>query len=250
MQLTTVIAKMGRNDARIIQRDAFLITLFAYGLVMIAVLRFAIPAIARALADAQLAFDLTPYYPLLVSGLVLHQIAGVLAGTIAGFLLIDERDHNTITALMVTPVPMQTYLLYKMLLPAIFGGLISLIGILMLGNLTTHLNIWHLLPLALINGLFSAMIALVLAGFSSNKVEGFATVKIIGSLMLVIFGAWFIPAPWEYLIAIYPPYWTMKAFWIIEAGGNGWPFMAGAVVTHLIALALLTRYFITTIYEG
>jgi fluoroquinolone transport system permease protein len=251
MQMTDVINKMGRNDARIITRDSFLITLFFYGLVIIVILRLALPWLSDTLAAGERTFDLTTYYPLLVSAMILHQVAAVLGGTIMGFLLIDERDNDTLTALMVTPVPMRMYLLYKVLLPMGMGTVLSFVGILLLNNVTLNITVWQLIPISLVNGLFAAGIALMLATFSANKVEGFATVKIVGSLLLIIVGAWFLPSNWSFLMGFYPPFWTMKAYWSIEAGGNlWWLYLAISLVTHLGAIGLLIRRFSSTVYKG
>lgn len=250
MQMTEVIRKVGRNDARIIGRDSFLLTLMGYAVGMLIIMRLVLPPIATALLE-NAAFDLVPYYPLLVSALVLHQVAAVLAGTIMGFLLIDERDHKTITALLVTPVPPHKYVLYRVMIPMVVGFMLSVAGLLLLGNVVT-VAWWQVMLLSAINALFAALISLFLATFSGNKVEGFATIKIVGSLLLIIMGAWFIPEPWQFIAGIYPPYWTMKALWSIEAGANitTWlTYLALASVTHLMALAYLVRRFTIAIYN-
>ncbi|MEL6271373.1 MAG: hypothetical protein AAFR22_16315, partial [Chloroflexota bacterium] len=134
MQFTQVVAKVGRNDARIIGRDTFLIMLFGYALFAIILIRFAVPPLANTLMK-EMDFDLSVYYPLIVSGLVLHQVAAVLSGTVMGFILIDERDTGTLTAMLVTPVPPGKYILYRVMIPTVIGFVFSVLGLALLGNL-------------------------------------------------------------------------------------------------------------------
>src|SRR5918994_2935225 len=118
------IRSLGAIDARNVARDSMLrwIAVFtpAFGLLF----RFAIPPIADTL-NRQFAFDLVVYYPLLMSFLPL--VAAGLTGTVVGFLLLDQRDDQTLTALLVTPLSLGDYLRYRlsglMLLSAMFGAL-------------------------------------------------------------------------------------------------------------------------------
>ena len=48
------------------------------------------------------------FLPLMVAGMV---------GTVVGFLLLDQRDDQTMTALLVTPLSLGDYLRYRMTLP-------------------------------------------------------------------------------------------------------------------------------------
>ena len=92
-----------------------------------------------------LGFDLSQYYLLIVSFfglLVIPQLVGLLVGT----LLLDEKDQDTLTALMVTPMPVRTYAIYRALTPA----LISVLGILLVVPFINVLvlPVEKLLPLA------------------------------------------------------------------------------------------------------
>lgn len=249
MQITSVIAKMGRNDAKIITRDSFLIVLFAYGVATFIAMRLLLPPITDALLN-RMDFDLAPYYPLLIATAVLHQVAAVLGGTIVGFLLIDERDNNTITALMVTPVSMGQYVVYRVILPIVFCVALGLVGLLLLAPFSS-LSTLQMLILSLLNGGFAALVTLTMATFASNKVEGFALIKIVGSLIIIVLAAWWIPTPWQFLLGFYPPFWTMKAYWLIEQGQTGvaWASMGASLLTHSLALAYLIRRFTQAIYQ-
>ena len=54
-------------------------------------------------------FDLIPYYPLVLTAFLLLTSI-IIVGGLAAFLVLDEVDAGTLTALRVTPVPLSTLL--------------------------------------------------------------------------------------------------------------------------------------------
>ena len=57
-------------------------------------------------------FDLIPYYPLVLTAFLLLTSI-IIAGGLASFLVLDEVDAGTLTALRVTPVPLSTFFAYR-----------------------------------------------------------------------------------------------------------------------------------------
>ena len=115
---------LGRSDILNFRRDTMLQFLLIYPLILGGLLRWLVPWIQSGLMES-IGFDLGEYLLLLVSFfglLIIPQLVGLLVGT----LLLDEKDQDTLTALMVTPMPIRTYALYRALTPA----LISVLGIL------------------------------------------------------------------------------------------------------------------------
>jgi fluoroquinolone transport system permease protein len=47
-------------------------------------------------------------------------------GAIIGFLVLDQRDDHTITALQVTPLTLSGYLGYRVAVPTLLGVLVTL----------------------------------------------------------------------------------------------------------------------------
>ena len=54
-------------------------------------------------------FDLVPYYPLVLTAFLLLTSI-IIVGGLASFLVLDEVDAGTLTALRVTPVPLSDVL--------------------------------------------------------------------------------------------------------------------------------------------
>lgn len=242
MQITKSFGVMGRNDARLIRRDSFLIGLFAYIFIISLLMRFALPWIAdQVAATPDVTFDITALYPLIVGFIGLF-LSAVLGGMIIAFIVLDERDDHTLTAMLVTPMPMSHYLGYRILIPTLMAFSAAMIMILVMN--VALVELWQLIVIALIAALNGAVIMLFIGTFAQNKVQGFAMLKIVNSVGISLFAAWFLPAPWEYLFGIFPPYWAAKAYWMAQAGDTSWwlPAIIGLAYSIGLIAFLLRRF--------
>lgn len=210
-------AALARNDFKLIRRDSFLVSALIYILALAALARIYLPVLRRYLADRGV--DLEPFYPLIASYMAV-MLGAMMVGIFFGFLLIDERDEHTLAALLVTPLPLRTYLGYRVGLPVILA--VPLILVLFAILDLALLPAWQLLLVALAGAPLAAITTLFLPSFADNKVQAFALAKILsGSAMLPV-AAYFLDEPWQFLAGVYPPYWVLKAFWTASAGGSGW----------------------------
>lgn len=225
------------TDMRNVGRDSLLRFLLFYPWILGIGARFLIPFITDALAPR---FDLTPYYPLLV-GFFGILITPQLAGYVVGFLLLDERDDGTLTALRVTPLSMNRYLAYRLAAPLLISFVAIFIVIPLMGLI--DLDYAMLLPIGLVAAVGAPIFALLLFGAADNKVQGFAVMKGLGIFFLGPFVAWFVPAPWQYLLGVFPTYWPVMAFWTMLDGGPWLVYLAiGLVYNGLWVAVLLRRY--------
>ncbi len=237
--MARAILAFGANDARNVRRDSMLLTFLLAPLLAVVVLRLAVPLVAAYL-DRRYGFDLTPYYPLLLSLFVLGLPGGF--GSLAGFMILDERDDDTLTALRVTPASMSGYATYR-ISTAITLSFLYTLGCISLTGLAPGSLLPALIPAALLAGLFSPLVASVLATLANNKVEGLALGKAFGVFILGPLAAYFINPAWQLLFGILPTYWPAKAFWVAAEGGNYWPYILVGVLYHLLLLVLLLRGF-------
>lgn len=230
-------------DVRNVQRDSLLRFLLFYPWLLGLLMRFMIPWITVNIAEW---FDLTTYDPLLV-GFFGILITPQLAGFVIGFLLLDERDDHTLTALQVTPLTMNRYLTYRLLAPVVIAVASTFIVIPLMGLIDVPLI--QMLPVALVAAIGAPIFALILATLAGNKVQGFAVMKGLGIFFLAPFAAWFIPTPWQWLIGVFPTYWPVKAFWVMLDGGNWGLFVALGLAVSLLWLGVLLRRFNRVIYQ-
>ena len=85
--------------------------------------------------------------------------------------------------------------------------------------------------------------ALILAVFAANKVEGLALMKGLAVFMLGPLAAYFMDSGWQVLAGIVPTYWPAKAFWVAAEGGNFWPYVLAGAAYDLMLIALLLHRF-------
>lgn len=240
--MLSVIRTLIRNDARLFGRDSFLPALFLITIGMAVLLRFGLPWLAGLFAaNPSLEISPTELFPLLIGYVVIYESA-VLGGVMIAFILLDERDDRTMEALLVTPMPTSYYLSYRLLVAIAIAFVMILANMYIVGQ--AMVPVWQLLPIVAVASLMGALSELFLATFAGNKAEGFAMLKIIGIIGLLLFGAWFVPMPWELLVGLYPPYWAVKAYWLAQSGDPNWwlALLVGALLMSA-ALAYLMRRF-------
>ena len=240
MYRLSVLKALGTGDLKNVQRDSMLSWLALMPPVIALLIRILVPLLTTWLMETY-AFDLTPYYPAIMS-YVFILAAPVLFGVIIGFLLLDERDDDTLTALQVTPFTLNKYLVYRISLPIILTLIMLPLLFPLIGLMTMPLI--PLCAVTLVASLEAPLFALFLASFAENKVAGFALMKASSLIIeLPILAFFFQGSAWEYLAAIIPTYWPMKIFWIASDGGNYWGYFVIGLVFHLALLGVLLKQF-------
>ncbi len=225
MQMTQLVTKLGRSDIKLIGRDRFLIFMFVFVVYIGVVLRYGLPWLNTYLADngvmpgSTIPIPLSETYPMLIAYLAIFTGA-TLVGTVFGFVMLDEKDHNTLKAMLVTPVPLRQYALYRVSLPAILGFFIVLGMVLYINQ--ALLPLWQLLLIAAGAALTAPIAALFFAIVAENKVAGFAYAKFAGIAGWAIMIGFFVPEPWQWLIGLFPPFLVSKAYWLALEGRSLW----------------------------
>ena len=240
---TAVIRALGPIDAKSVVRDSMLRWLIGMPVVLALAFRWGVPALNVWLGE-RYGFDLVPYYPLLVSFLVL--MVPTLVGAVVGFLLLDHKDDRTLTALQVTPLTVEGYLAYRIAVPMVVSVPVMMASI-AVADLVT-MGIVPALAAAVQAAPTAPLYALFVAGFAANKVQGFALLKGVGVLVWPPVIAWFISSPWQVAFGIDPLYWPLKLFWMLEAHEPGaWLYFLAGLTYQSLLIAILLRRFRTVI---
>lgn len=253
MQMTQLVRKLGRNDVKVIGRDSFLVFMFSFAVVIAAVLRFGLPALNdyllanNILNETTFITSMTEIYPMIVAYMGIYT-AALLVGTVFGFMLLDEKDDHTIVAMLVTPVPLQQYLTYRIIVPIILTFFIIIGEVLFINQ--ALIPMWQLLLIATGGALTAPIVMLFFATFAANKVQGFALSKFGGISGWSIMLGWFVPMPFQLLIGLFPPFWVTKAYWMILEGNDlWWAALTIGIITQFGLIALLMRRFQTSAYK-
>jgi fluoroquinolone transport system permease protein len=187
---------------------------------------------------ARFRFDLHPYYGLLMSFVLL--MPPMLAGIVVGFLLLDQRDDQTLMALQVTPLTLSGYFAYRITVPTALSFVVTL-AVLPLAGLS-DLGLLATIIAALSCCLLAPIYAVFLGAFASNKVQGFALAKALGVLLVPLLVAYFVNPPLQFLFGLDPLYWPVKVFWLVEANAAiAWEYLIIAIIVQIFVLSLLLQ---------
>jgi fluoroquinolone transport system permease protein len=235
-----ILRTLGPIDMKGIRRDSALSWMIIIPIISSLVMRWGLPPLNRSLI-VRYGFDLRPYYPVLAAYFIVI-MSPIVFSVLVGFLLLDEKDDNTLTALQITPMSINSYLAYRVVVPVILTVVLMFL-IFPLSNLGSLIP-KEILITALAAAPMSPMFALFLASQAQNKVQGFALIKLTGFLLFSPIFAFFINSPWEYLFGLLPTYWPMKVYWTLEAGGPyTWIYASAAVIYQSLLTWLFIRRF-------
>jgi fluoroquinolone transport system permease protein len=236
------LAAFGRNDLRGTYRDPLLVMIVLAPVIWTTFVALLTPLFTETLAN-RYDFDLVPYYPLILTAfLMLTSI--VVAGGLAAFLVLDEVDADTLTALRVTPVPLSAFFAYRactvMVVTTIYViATMSLSGILQPGLIPA------LIPIGLLAGLSAVVTLLLIIAVASNKIQGLAMVRALGMLIAGLpCLPWFIDSAWNLAFGVLPPFWPAKAYWVANDHGTWWPYLVVGAGYNLVVAWLLFRRFL------
>jgi fluoroquinolone transport system permease protein len=235
------LAAFGRNDIRGTYREPLLVMIVVAPVIWTTGVAFLTPMFTEMLSE-RYGFDLVPYYPLVLTAFLLLTSI-IIVGAIAAFLVLDEVDAGTMTALRVTPVPLSTFFAYRaatvMVVTTVYViATLSLSGILEPGLVPA------LIPIGLLSGLTAVVCQLLIVVVANNKIQGIAMVRALGMLMAGLPALpWFIDSAWNLAFGVLPPYWAAKAFFVASDQGTWWPYvLIGAVYNIAVAWPLFRRF--------
>lgn len=231
------IAALSFNDIRNIVRETILMYIILLPIVFAVASRYLVPEAAIWLKPY---FDLKPYYSLIAGIFILF--CPLLVGMVTGFLLLDERDENTLIAMMITPMPRSGYIVYRVFV----GVVLSLIyGVILLPLINlVKIPLFYSIPAVVVAAMEAPLYALFLSVFAGNKVEGFALSKIGSLLIMVPLVIFLVPSKWQLLAGVFPSYWPVKALVTAYQGETGyWLYVCGGVLIHSVYLYLLMKKF-------
>jgi fluoroquinolone transport system permease protein len=237
------LVAFGRNDIRGTYRDPLLVMIGIAPIIWTTGVVVLTPRFTAMLAN-RYDFDLVPYYPLVLTAFLLLTSI-IIVGGLASFLVLDEVDADTLTALRVTPVPLPTFFAYRaatvMAVTTVYVvATMSFSGILAPGLVPA------LVPIGLLAGMSAVVTLLLIVAVASNKIQGLAMVRGLGMLIAGLpCLPWFIHSSWNLAFGLLPPYWAAKAFWVASDHGTWWPYLLGGVVYNLAIAWPLFRRFVT-----
>ena len=193
---------------KMIRRDRMLLAALPAPVLAGTAIRFAVPFMEENLIRfTGTEAVLSPYYGLL--DLFFASLAPTMFCFITAMILLEEHDDHIDCYLFVTGLGRNGYVISRIVIPALLAfavaaALLSLFGL-------TALSAAAIFFLSLTGTLQGILIALLIAAFSSNKLEGMAVTKLSSLLILGAAVPYFVPAPFSYTLSFLPSFWMGKA---------------------------------------
>ncbi len=233
MSVMAMLRELAGAEWRSIRRDSMLRGMLILVFLLALFTRWLIPWIS-----VRFDLDLVPFYPLIMSGLVIF-LGPVLVGFIVGMLLLDERDEGTLQAISVTPLPMWQYFAWKLVWPVVTTTILTVLMFPIVGLMPFR---WNYLTAVIVGAMWAPLLALIMSCFARNKLQGFVLMRISNVLLLIPMLAWFFPE-FGPLLAVFPAFWPMKSLWLAAEGNSDLICFVVGVVFHLALIAWLYRRF-------
>lgn len=231
---------LGPIDVHSVARDAMLRWMLVVPFVVALAIRWVLPPLL-AQAATWTGIDMAVYFAPLMGYTVLL-IVPYFWGAVIGFLLLDQRDEQTLTALQVTPLPLRAYLTYRLLTPALLAALMTLLVMPITGLFA--LAWWAYPLLALSAAPMAPLAALALAALAQNKVQGLALMKAAGIVLTPPLIAYFLPTLWQLPFMVAPTWWLAQTLWRLQVAAPGWWWtLAGGLTYQALLLVWLVRRF-------
>ena len=241
MNMLQALRALGPIDIRSVRRDSALSWMIFIPIISALILRWGVPPLTARILE-RYDFNLEPYYPAMLAYFFVI-MAPVTFAVLIGFLLLDEKDDKTLTALQVTPLSLNAYLAYRITIPVLLTFVMMFVVFPVSG--LDDLPLQDIFMIAIAAAPLSPMFALFLASVAQNKVQGFALMKLAGFLLFMPIFAYFTQSGWELAFGLIPTYWPMKVYWMLTSGQTAgiWVYILVAVLYQSVVTALFTRRF-------
>jgi fluoroquinolone transport system permease protein len=246
MNMLSVVKTLTIGDFKNIRRDSLLNWMMLMPIISALFLRLFAPMMEPYVTDY---LSANQFNILLISYFIVL-LNPTMFGAVLGFVLLDEKDDNTLTAIQVTPVSLNGYLAYRVALPMALSIGFTLLCIPLAGILSVPLL--PLVPITFLAAMEAPIVALYAATFAKNKVQGFALMKFLGVFLVTPLVAYvFVQSNWQLLVGVLPTYWPLKCFWIMmEGSADYWLYLAVGVLFHGVLLFIFLNRFSALMHKG
>ncbi|WP_236909896.1 ABC transporter permease [Clostridium sp. Cult3] len=159
-------------------------------------------------------FNVDIYADLII--VILTLMVPISFGALIAFSILEDRDDNIFLSIKTTPLSIGQFLSFRFLI------------ILVLSYITTVFVIWfsdigdfplkNILAISILASLEAPMYGLMINALSNNKIEGFAIMKALGTLIIFPIVALFFVDKKELFFSFAPGFWAAKAISSIIRG--------------------------------
>ncbi|GGI04209.1 hypothetical protein [Egicoccus halophilus] len=219
-------------DGRALGRDPMLRLLAVAPLAMVGVVALGLPLVERWL-DGSVGVDVTAARPALAAFLAAVTVP-LFSGTMAGLLVLEDRECGVLPALAVSPAGLSAYLAVRLGWAGGAGGTIAALALALHGGYGAGV----LIAVGLLTGGAAAVVALLVGGLAGDRLEGLAVTKAATLPLALPVLVWALGVPLGWLAAPLP---TASAVYVLHAADTGAAPPVLLVAAGAAQLAVLGR---------
>ena len=151
---------------------------------------------------------------ILKTSLILLSI--ILAGSVSGFSIVQEREGDIVRALAVSPLRLKDYLLVRLITAMLISlATVTINGIIM--GMVKELPELLIITTASIG--VPGLMLLLMGTYAKNQISAVALMKILMPVFLFIpFSSIFVPIQWRFFYYPFPMYWQFRGIQEIIQG--------------------------------
>ena len=172
-------------------------------------------------------------------------MSGIIFGAISGFSMLDDADDGILFSLKVTPISTMYFVSVKLSMTFIFS-FVATTALLFITGLLTELSLLNAIMIVLLSSLQAPFIALIMATFSSNKVEGFVIMKLTGLTLIGPIVSLFLTDWTELLLSIFPGFFPSRML-MMEITNISYTF--SSPIIYFIIGCIVNGLFITFLFR-
>jgi fluoroquinolone transport system permease protein len=227
------LIKVALNDFRLVFRDNSLKIFIALPLLILLVIRYAVPYIAGI-------YEFLGNY----TGIIL--MLGTMQGSVAfGFIysmvLVDEKDTSVAKVYGIMPVSKSWFVVARLIPPFVLATLATFA--LLLVEPFFGVPVIPNLVYSMLTGLVAPIMILFVAIIARNKIEAMTWQKLFNIPLFLPILAIFIPSSLIFVLAIFPTFWAYKSFDLLIEGGNFWLYILIGFAHTILLLSWMIKRF-------
>ena len=227
------LIKVAVNDFRLVFRDNSLKIFIFLPLLILVVCRYAVPYVAGI-------YPVVQDYVFII--LMLATMQGATAfGFIYSMVLVDEKDTQVAKVYGILPISKFWFVVFRLIPPFLLATLATFA--LLLVEPFYGLPVISNLVYSALAGLVAPMMTLFVATVAKNKIEAMTWQKLFNLPLFLPILAFFVPASFSFVFAIFPPFWAYQGFNFLINGGNSAVYMLIGFTHSILLIVLMIKRF-------
>ncbi len=227
------LIKVAVNDFRLVFRDNSLKIFIALPLLILVVIRYAVPYVAGV-------------YEVLQDYINVILMLATMQGSIAfvfvySMVLVDEKDTQVAKVYGILPVSQFWFTAFRLTPPFFLATLATVL--LLLVEPFYGLPVVSSFVYSALAGLVAPLMILFVATIAKNKIEAMTWQKLLNLPLYLPIMAFFLPASFSLVFAIFPTFWAYQGFNFLIEGGNFWVYILIGFAHSILLLVWMIKRF-------